>query len=87
MIVFAHVESGEGIERSMRLRQPREPHSPVLWNPVKELKDLLDGRQSGCLNYVESGEGIESLLFPITWIRANTYVVESGEGIESSANP
>ena len=52
------VESGEGIERTMR-RMPSFAPNPAMWNPEKELKEVNRALLDLSIAHVESGEGIE----------------------------
>ena len=78
-ILIAEVESGEGIE-SMTPQTYRSSVA-LMWNPVKELKDLCQQSTNRRIRYsVESGEGIERT--PAAGRGARRDQVESGEGIE-----
>jgi len=78
------VESGEGIESLQEA--PDRLDDSLLWNPVKELKGeyKLQTLFSQTL-YVESGEGIESILARPFCMKGCAHV-ESGEGIERVYN-
>ena len=57
-MIELYVESGEGIER-LRRDKPRHDDAHRLWNPVKELKDVMRRKEGERAALVESGEGIE----------------------------
>jgi len=63
------------------------PSAYPVWNPEKELKGFIDTLITNSHNPVESGEGIERLLFDSVQTGSYNHNVESGEGIESYSGP